>query len=202
MPRKKRTLIDRIILYGTVALAAFLLILWLSGKRKGRDYYFPAGYSGWVSIKYQVPGAPPLEQADGRWQLHLPDSGYLVTSTPLETGWGRDRYFFASDTGWVSIPSVVTLDDQQRLHIHSRDFRYFSHEELLPQLPVGTDTVMWDGSHIEKISDREVSYRTGNFTLEYFYLSNPAVSIDFRPPPNPRMEGLNSTRDRAISTGE
>ena len=83
MPKRKLKLVEKIILLSTVFMAIFLIGFWLSLKRTNRKYIIPEGYKGWVTIRYNFPGSSPLPEVDGFYELHIPDSGYLFTSTPL-----------------------------------------------------------------------------------------------------------------------
>lgn len=200
MSWKKRKLVDRILIVATPVTALILIGFWLSLKRSNRDYYLPANYEGWVSVKYRVPDAPQLEEVDGAFQLFVSDSGTLVTSSKLEDGWGRDRFFWKTDTGYQQIPNQVRIEDEYRVHLHGRKFGFYSHESILPDLASGTDTVMWDGAKINKISNQQVDYTPGKLSLEYFYISKEAQKFTFIPPPLENDESLSSTEDRMINT--
>jgi hypothetical protein len=71
-------------------------------------YLIPAGYVGWVTIKYGADG-PPLPLSKGTYICSIADSGALATSSALEDGWASDEYFYRSadgalkrlrETGW------------------------------------------------------------------------------------------------------
>lgn len=194
---RKLKLIDKIILIGVAIMAGFILLLFFSGKRKNRDFYLPPDFEGWVKIKHSVPGAPPLPEEDGIYQLHVPDSAYIETSTPLKGGWGRDRFFTQSSTGPEPIPAYLTIDDETHFYIHEQSSYPISYESLLPELPDGVDTTFWDGTEVEK-QGRRVIYTPGKNVLEYFYVSRKAQPLGFRPPKNPDQERLISTEDREL----
>ncbi|GAB4407098.1 MAG: hypothetical protein OHK0039_09290 [Bacteroidia bacterium] len=196
---KKRSRIEKIILVGFINLFVILTGFWLMDKQPNRDFYIPQDYAGWISVRYGVPGAPALPLTDGVQQLHISDSGYLETSTPLKVGWRRDRYFWYDSTGTPTpIPSHQTIDGETRLYVHRHEYFARSYEYLLPSLPAGTDTLLPDGTRIRLDTPGQVDYTPGTKTLEYFYLSRQPESVLFNPPEHPRHEGLRSTQDRQL----
>lgn len=54
----------------------------------------PDGYRGWVSVDYDVDGAPPLPIEDGHRVFRYGEDGRLETSSGYEEGWGVDDYFY------------------------------------------------------------------------------------------------------------
>jgi hypothetical protein len=69
----------------------------------------PANFVGWVEVRYGTPNAPALQIKDGILIFQIPSDGILATSSALESGWAKDRYFYysqdgsiteLSDTGW------------------------------------------------------------------------------------------------------
>lgn len=183
-------------------LAVMMVALWLLDKEPNRDYYLPEGYEGWVTIRYRVPGADPLPVKDGRLQFAISDSGYLETSDELVVGWRRDHYHWRGDDGTTwEFPASVQLENGDyglQIHQHAYFARDWTH--LLGQLSADTDTVLPDKTRITIEGEGEVTYTTGKKTLEYFYVTAEPQSIMFTPPPNPDMEGLESTEDRLIDT--
>ncbi len=194
---RKLKFVDRIILIGVVCMAVFILILFLSGKRNNRDIYLPVNFEGWVKIKHALPGAPQLDNKDGIYQIYVSDSGYVETSTYLESGWGRDRFFSLSPEGAKQIPNYLDEAGEKKVFVHAKSAFQVSHEHILADLPEGIDTLLWDGTRIKK-SEGRVSYTTGKKTLEYFYISAQAQPLAFNPPPNPDTEMLKSTEDHEI----
>ncbi|MEM9083441.1 MAG: hypothetical protein AAGB34_07585, partial [Planctomycetota bacterium] len=151
-------------------MVILLIGFWLSLKRTNRVYLLPEGFSGWVTIRYNSPDAEALPLTDGAFELRIPDSGYLYTSSPLEKGWGKDTFFWLKASEKEEIPNYIQVGGQTRMFIHGRDIRHFSHEHLLKTLEVGQDTILWDGTEIERKSEREVRYQAGELSLEYFYV--------------------------------
>jgi hypothetical protein len=64
---------------GALFFAGFV---WFT-KRTSRYYYIPKGFHGWVTIKFEKEGAPPLKYEDRAYHLYIPESGTLETSTKL-----------------------------------------------------------------------------------------------------------------------
>lgn len=197
---KKLTRIDKIIIVSAVFLSIFILGFWLSLKRPNRNYYLPPAYEGWVSIKYNYPDATMSHKGEKGLELYIPDSGYLTTSSPLEKGWGKDRFYWRKQGSDIPIPNYIEKEGQVLMYIHARDIRRFSHESILKDLPIGTDTILWDGTHIKRKSNNEVSYQPGEPTLEYFYIFKEPQPIDIQLPPNPRREALESLKDYELNT--
>ena len=200
MDKRKKKFIDKVILFGAIGLGVIILLVWLGMKRSNRDYILPADFEGWVTIKYNVAEAEAFEKQDGIVQISINDSGYIETSSKLPRGWGRDRFFRMGDAEKEQVPNYVKKGKEHLLYIHARDYRYYNFEPILADLPIGTDTTMWEGSRIKKKSANKVSYQTGKLSIEYFYISREAKPLDFIPPENPNKEGLESTKDHLIES--
>ncbi|MDX2284249.1 MAG: hypothetical protein NW241_08805 [Bacteroidia bacterium] len=195
MARRKLTRIEKIILIGFISSAVLFVGYWLYSKKPNRDFYLPRTYAGWVKIRYNVPGAPPLPEREGVQQLVIPDSGFLETSTRLEVGWRRDRFFWQDGT---PIPPYEDIGGQPHLRIYQHLFLARTHERELASLPVGTDTTLPDGTRIHKRTAQNVDYTPGRKTLEYFYLDTLLRPYTFLPPPLADPEALMSTDDREV----
>lgn len=198
MAKRKLKLVDKIILIAAPIMAALLILFWLSRKRTNRDYILPAEHTGWVQVKYNVPGAPALPYEEGSYRLTFDSAAYLVTSTELEAGWGRDRYFRQTAQGLEEIPLYLDEDGEKKVFIHRHEYKYFSFEYLLGELPVGVDTTMWEGTQIEKKDSNQVSYTPGELTLESFYVSGIPRNLLFNPPKLENDSALLSTEDRML----
>lgn len=179
------------------SLVIFLGFLFMD-KAQNRDFLVPEGYEGWVCIRYAVPDAAPLPELGGVQQLRIPAGGYLETSSRLAVGWRRDRYFWYDSTGTTRIPGSVDLGAERGLHLFQHQYFAQSYEALLPSLPVGTDTLLPEGTHIKIESAGRVDYTPGPKTLEYFYVSRAPRSLMYIPPPPADHQGLQSTFDREI----
>lgn len=194
----KLKFIDKIIIVGVGCMAIFILLLFFSGKRINRDFYIPENLQGWVKIKHGIGENNPLEVKDGSYQIYIPDSGYLETSTYLSSGWGRDRFFrIKLDGSTELIPNYIDEDGKKKLFIHSKSSFPISHVTLLAQLPSEVDTTLWDETKIRKSGGR-VIYTPGKKLLEYFFISLKPEPLTFYPPPNPDTEMLKSTEDREL----
>ena len=69
------------------------------GAPRSWRFLIPEGYTGWVRVEFEIPGAPPLPAEDGQIVLKIPPSGTLKTSSPEQYGWARDNYFYYSNNG-------------------------------------------------------------------------------------------------------
>lgn len=71
-----------------------------------RSFHFliPEGYTGWVRVEFEIPGAPPLPAEAGQTVVKIPSSGLLKTSSPEQYGWAKDDYAFYSSTGVRPLP--------------------------------------------------------------------------------------------------
>jgi hypothetical protein len=88
------------------ALTLVLLIgiaLWLGANahltHRSSRFLIPEGYTGWVRVEFEVPGAPPLPQEAGQYVFKIPTDGILRTSSPEQYGWAEDHYFYRSSQG-------------------------------------------------------------------------------------------------------
>ena len=98
------------IVVGILVLAPLIaLSVWLGfGARheslRSSRFLIPQGYTGWVRIEFEVPGAPPLPIDHGEYTIKIPAGGVLRTSSPEQYGWARDRYYYDSGQNLSSIP--------------------------------------------------------------------------------------------------
>ena len=98
------------IVVGILVLAPLIaLSVWLGfGARheslRSSRFLIPQGYTGWVRIEFEVPGAPPLPIDHGEYTITIPADGVLRTSSPEQYGWARDRYYYDSGQNLSSIP--------------------------------------------------------------------------------------------------
>lgn len=67
--------------------------------RHPTKFLIPAGYVGWVEVKYGRKGQPPLPMERGTYICKIPANATLATSSPLEGGWARDEYVYYSMDG-------------------------------------------------------------------------------------------------------
>ncbi len=66
-------------------------------------YYIPKGYAGWVTIRYNIKGAPPIPftraGVGGMYKIMVPKSGIVETSSPLYEEWHRTKYYRYDEKG-------------------------------------------------------------------------------------------------------
>jgi hypothetical protein len=182
---KKLKLIDRIIIIGTLAGAIFIIGFVWTIKRTNRDYLLPADFEGWVTVIHQVPDAPALKVKDGVLQVEIPADGIVRTSSKLEQGWGRNQFFRKSGDTWEQVPNKTEVNGEPAIFMHRHEFYHYAHYAFLDTLPVGTDTIMFDGAHLIKYAEDDRVYNPGKKTIEVFYISKDAKPLTFNPPPNP-----------------
>ncbi|MEM6806150.1 MAG: hypothetical protein AAF696_32430 [Bacteroidota bacterium] len=195
---RKLKKIEKVTLVAFLNLLVILIVLWLMEKKPNRDYYIPKGYEGWVMIHYNIPDKPPLEKKEGVLQFNIPASGIMETNSDLNLGWRRDRFFWYSEEGIEEIPASVKIEDGYHMYIHMHKYYARSHVGIVESLPVGTDTILWDQTHITKENATEVDYMPGKKTLEYFYVSAKPESIVFNPPKNEKSVAIESTESREL----
>ncbi|MEO1449685.1 MAG: hypothetical protein AAFV07_09145 [Bacteroidota bacterium] len=200
MAKRKWTRMEKIILFGFINCAVALGIIIGLDKKENRDYYVPRHFDGWITIRYSVPGAPPLPERDGTQQIRIPESGYLETSSQMEVGWRKDAFYWHEGSDTTRIPAYVEVEGEEHPHIYVHRHEYYakSWEHLLKNLEPGDDTTLVDETRLEMDKDGKVTYTTGLKTLEYFYHSATGKSIMFNPPENLKHEGLRSTEDRRV----
>ena len=87
-----------------VALGAWFSINARNSTPRSMRFLIPEGYSGWVRIEFEVPGAPALPEEAGQPLLQIPPSGTLRTSSPEQYGWVNNSYGFYSSAGVRPIP--------------------------------------------------------------------------------------------------
>lgn len=70
-----------------VVTAVIILIALNGGVGRPVLYEFPAGYHGWILIRYEVPDCPALQTRGLYLVIAVPDSGRLCTSSTFPYGW-------------------------------------------------------------------------------------------------------------------
>jgi hypothetical protein len=92
----------------TLALLTGLAIWLRMGAHKPPQrtsrFLIPEGYTGWIRIEFEVPGAPTLPTQNGQYVLRIPQDSVLQTSSPEQYGWANDQYFYYSEQGVRSLP--------------------------------------------------------------------------------------------------
>lgn len=191
---KRASRLERILIISVATSAIFIIGFWLSLKRPNRDYYLPANFEGWVTIRHSMPNAPALPAKDGVLQIVVPDSGVVHTASPWDYGWGRDRYFWRDSTGKVTqIPSSVFEGNETKMYVFLHEYRPYAHSRNFAKLPTG-ETRFPDGAVVKKFAETDIDYTRGKKSVETFYLTAKPQSIMYSPPKN--------TRDLTVETKE
>jgi Family of unknown function (DUF6843) len=98
------------IVVGALTLVLVIgLALWLgmsarNSTRPALRFLIPDGYTGWIRIEFEVPGAPPLPMEGGQYILKIPPDGILRTSSGHQYGWAKDHYYYYSAQGTRPLP--------------------------------------------------------------------------------------------------
>jgi uncharacterized protein DUF6843 len=77
----------------------FMLPLVSCGLRPGNDVSIPAGFKGWVTIRYDAAGSPPLQRNGLRPVINVPPTGEVLTSSRRSNGYGVDHFYFVASDG-------------------------------------------------------------------------------------------------------
>jgi len=102
--RPARILVGIVTLILVIGLGVWLSINTRSVTPRSWRFLIPEGYSGWVRVEFEIPGAPPLPEDGGQTVVRIPSSGSLKTSSPEQYGWAKDSYAFYSNAGARPIP--------------------------------------------------------------------------------------------------
>jgi hypothetical protein len=78
--------------------AALPLYVQWEARRRPVHYLIPENYAGWVEIDYGTAKAPSLPIEEGCHIVKFPPGGRVCTSSAIEFGWARDRYYYYSDS--------------------------------------------------------------------------------------------------------
>jgi hypothetical protein len=69
------------------------------GVRAGNVVLIPAGFKGWVILRYGLSAEPALEHEGVKTLVKVPGSGSLSTSSDRSNGYGIDDYYFVGPDG-------------------------------------------------------------------------------------------------------
>lgn len=147
-------------------------------KRTPISYELPQKYVGWVTIKYEKPGAPPLEKIDGKYHIKINENGIAETSTKVEDGVAEDEYF-RMDNGKKII--VVQYSENNTSMIHNDYYVTLGFQEFvkLDTLPVGEQVTLPDGGKVTRLDDKGgVKFKSGRFLMYHFYVSAAPKDLD------------------------
>jgi hypothetical protein len=83
-----------------VSLALTSLLMPQAQKRiQIETYLIPVKMqSRWITIEYDNPNCPPLNENDSGREVAIPGSGFLCTSSPRYMGWHRTKYYFVDES--------------------------------------------------------------------------------------------------------
>ena len=102
--RPARILVGIVTLILVIGLGVWISINTRSSTPRSWRFLIPEGYTGWVRVEFEIPGAPPLPEDGGQTVVRIPSSGSLKTSSPEQYGWAKDSYAFYSNAGVRPIP--------------------------------------------------------------------------------------------------
>ena len=167
---RKLTLFDKaLIVSGLSAVAVFALYVFVM-NRPPRQYYIPQNFSGWVTIKYEKPNAPALEEKNGYLQVIIPENGIVETSSKLESGWSRDEHYWMIDAKTTLIPKSIGEAEDRKRYVHDDLEENMAIDSILMKLPMECDTTLWDGTRISKRGEK-ADVRSGRKVLQHFFVT-------------------------------
>jgi len=88
----------------TVAIGALFFSQGCDKQRKPDKVIVPSGFSGWITVRYRVAGAPPLPIENGKNIIRIDPSGAISTSSNYEVGLAKDEYYFENSHMLTPIP--------------------------------------------------------------------------------------------------
>lgn len=170
MDRKKRLFNRVLFVSGGSAVLLFAGYLFFT-HRPAQHFYIPEGYAGWVTVKFEKPGAPALPVKDGVVEYHIPPNGILETSTKLRTGWSNDHFYWDGASGSKEIPKHVDCNGKDCRWVHDIKEAPMDYDRMILSLPAMSDTLLWDGARISK-TDNQAEVRAGRKTMLHFWVSS------------------------------
>jgi uncharacterized protein DUF6843 len=171
----------------TVLVLVFsLLSLCCEERRTPNAYELPKNFSGWVTIRYEKPNAPALEKIDGFYLLRVNHSGIFETSSKVAIGMASDEYYWYDGEQKIILPQSSD-SNTTRIHAHTYGSADVTNFVRTDTLPVGVEVELYDGSKYTRLDDKGgMSYKSGRFLLEHFYVSAKMEGYwDFNPPAMP-----------------
>lgn len=83
---------------GAVIVTVCGVMLVASGcfRRQKVVYEMPNRFTGWVEVRYGIPAAPPLPEANGSFVIRVPASGVVETSTEFQEGFAEDTFHYVA----------------------------------------------------------------------------------------------------------
>lgn len=99
-----------------ILLLSLLVIFILSCETKRREVYeIPAGYRGWVEIRAERVGCPPLPVAQGATIVVVPQTGLICTSSSFPDGLGYEDYYYVNRDGERVLLRSSAADSQRMI---------------------------------------------------------------------------------------
>lgn len=147
-------------------------------KRTPISYELPKKYFGWVTIKYEKPGAPPLEKIDGKYHIKINERGFAETSSKVEDGVAEDEYFWM-DNGKKVMVEQYSENNTSMIHSDYYVTPGFQEFVKLDTLPVGEQVTLPDGGKVTRLDDKGgVKFTSGRFLMYHFYVSAAPEDLD------------------------
>lgn len=173
---------------------AGIFVICLASCSKNRtpiSFELPLKYSGWVTVKFEKPDAPPLQRGDdGFDHIKISDSGYAETSSKVEEGWAEDKYFWMDSTKEFVLQQY---SEDKTTMIHSEVFSNADYRNFvnLDTLQIGKEYTLYDGSKLTKLDDKGgMNYESGRYLLFTFYVSKNMENVwdytNYKLPPIPQ----------------
>jgi len=167
----------KIYLYYLLLASGLILLSSCEKRRTPTAYELPAGFNGWVTVKYEKPNAPPLQLVNGYYIIRISDSGFAETSSKIEEGWAQDKYYWFEGDKEKSLPQY-TEDKTSMIHAEiyrNADYTNFVNPDTLQ---IGEKYVLYDDSKITKLDDNGgISYESGRPLLFTFFISKKPENI-------------------------
>ena len=99
-------------------VGSILLMLYAGKPVRLQSYLLPSTLKyGWVTIEYDNPNCSKIKGGPLGDEFVIPQSGYLCTSSPMETGLTYQRYYLVNDKG-----ERTSLDIDQQIHVRASVF--------------------------------------------------------------------------------
>ncbi len=96
---------------GSLHLACVIFLVSGCEQRPPAMYELPIDYRGWVQVRFERQGYPPLPTENGADVFRIPTSGVLSTSSSAKSGWGKSEYYYASATKRHQLPALSKGDE-------------------------------------------------------------------------------------------
>jgi hypothetical protein len=159
-------------------------------RRTPVTYELPYKYTGWVTVKFEKPNAPPLVQTDGRYYIKISDSGFAETSSKVEEGLAEDEYYWMKGDNKFILRSY---SEENTTMIHGEVYSYIGFQNFVnpDTLEIGKEITLYDGSKVTKLDDKGgVSFESGRPLLFKFYVSEKMENVwdytNYHLPPVPK----------------